>query len=286
MVERVERMTVGVLAHLFGAKPHNELAQDIAALGFRHVQLALWKAISDIDFNQPGKLSPGLASAIGEQFVKHNVSISVLGCYLHLFDRNEEKRRENIERFKELLRYARSFGCSIVAAETGVNPGGDYSEQDWAVMRTTLQELVEEAEKWGVFVGLEAATGHLIGTAPELKRMLDEVPSSNIGVVLDPGNLLTVDNFAMQDEVIEEAFRLLGDRIIAAHAKDRVLTNDGTDIVTKAPGYGKMNYDLYMRRLHQYKPHVQIIMEQASLDEMSHSKTYIERIRRTYEEGQ
>jgi L-ribulose-5-phosphate 3-epimerase len=276
-------MTVGVLAHLFGSKPYTALAQDVSSLGFRHVQLALWKAIHGIDFTKPGKLSPGLASSIGEQFDKHKVSISVLGCYLHLFDRNEETRRENVERFKELLRYARSFGCSIVAAETGVNPGGDYTDQDWSAMKATLEQLVEEAEKWGVFVGLEAASGHLVGTAPELKRMLDEVPSSNIGVVLDPGNLLTVENFASQDEVIEESFRLLGDRIIAAHAKDRILSEDGKQIITVAPGYGKMNYELYLERLHQYKPYVQIVMEQASYEEMPHSKSYIERIRQSYE---
>jgi len=278
-------MTVGVLAHLFGSKPHHELARDISALGFGHVQLALWKAISDLDFTKPGKLSPGLASLIGEQFDKHNVKISVLGCYLHLFDRNADKRRENVERFKELLRYAKQFGCGIVAAETGVNPGGDYTEQDWDAMKSTLAELVEEAEKWGVFVGLEAAHGHLIGTASELKRMLDEVPSSNVGVVLDPGNLLTVDNFASQDAVIEEAFRLLGDRIIAAHAKDCLLAENGRELVAVAPGFGRMNYELYLKLLHQYKPFVQIVMEQATPAQMPQSKRFIEKIRESCERG-
>lgn len=271
-------MSVGVLAHLFGSLPYKELAPKVASYGFSHVQLALWKAISDVDFSKPGNMSPGLANAIGEQFDKSGVSISVLGCYVHLFDRNEEQRRQNVNRFKELLRYAKFFGAPIVAAETGRNEGNDYTDQDWAVMKQTVEELAEEAEKWGVFVGLEAASDHLIGTAPELARMLGEVPSSNIGVVLDPGNLLTAANFAQQNQVIEQAFELLGDRIIAAHAKDRMMQEDG-QLVTVTAGLGMMNYEWYLKLLNQYKPHVQIIMEEAKEQQMLRSKAYIDDIR-------
>lgn len=271
-------MSVGVLAHLFGSLPYRELAPKVAGSGFSHVQLALWKAISDVDFSKPGNLSPGLANAIGEQFDKHGVSVSVLGCYVHLFERDEELRRANVNRFKELLRYARFFGAPMVAAETGRNEGGDYTDRDWSTMKATLEELTEEAEKWGVFVGLEAANGHLVGTAPELARMLEEVPSSNIGVVIDPGNLLTAANFAKQDQVIAEAFELLGDRIIAAHAKDRYLLENG-ELGTSTAGLGDMNYELYMKLLNQYKPHVHIIMEEAKEHQMAQSKAYIDAIR-------
>ncbi|XEC95184.1 sugar phosphate isomerase/epimerase family protein [Paenibacillus tarimensis] len=271
-------MSVGVLAHLFGCLPYRQLAAEVGAYGFRHVQLALWKAIQDVDFSRPGKLSPGLAMDIGEQFDRHGVTISVLGCYVHLYDRNEEVRRVNIERFKELLRYARFFGCPIVAAETGVNPGGDYTDADWRTMRATLEELVEEAEKWGTFIGLEAAGGHLIGTAQSLKEMLDEVPSTSIGVVLDPGNLLAEDNIRQQDSVIEEAFGLLGERIIACHAKDRKVLADGR-VHTVTPGQGDMNYGLYMKLLNQFKPNCHIIMEAAKKDEMRQSKSFIETVR-------
>lgn len=271
-------MPVGVLAHLFGSLPYKELPVKVAGQGFTHVQLALWKAISDVDFGKPGNLSPGLAGAIGEQFDKNGVSISVLGCYVRLFDRDEDVRRANVNRFKELLRHAKYFGAPMVAAETGRYEDGGHTDRDWAVMKSTLEELVEEAEKWGVYVGLEAASGHLIGTAPELARMLEEVPSSMVGVVLDPGNLMTADNFARQNEVIEEAFELLGDRIIAAHAKDRIVLPDGGLGVVPA-GFGEMNYELYMKLLNQYKPHVHIVMEEANPQQMQRCKSYIEDIR-------
>lgn len=269
-------MSVGVLAHLFGQMSAPQLAAKVAEKGFTHVQLALWKAIDGIDFTKPGKLSPGLAMQIGEAFQRQGVTISVLGCYIRLFDRDPEVRKTNTERFKELLRHAKYFGCPVVAAETGHYP--EHTEEDWHTMREVLKELVEEAERWGVYVGLEAANGHLLGTAPELRRMLDEVPSSQIGVVIDPGNLLNEGNFDRQDEVIEEAFRLLGDRVVAGHAKDRTRSEDGR-IVTVPAGTGQMNYELYMKRLNEYKPHAHIIMEVAKPEEMRETKRYIESVR-------
>lgn len=270
-------MSVGVLAHLFGQLPAHQLAAQVAERGFTHVQLALWKAIDGIDFSQPGKLSPGLASHIGETFAKQGVTISVLGCYIRLFERDPEQRKINTERFKELLRHAKYFGCPIVAAETGHYPD-EHTDEDWRTMREVLEELVEEAERWGVYVGLEAANNHLIGTARELRQMLDEVPSSQIGVVIDPGNLLNESNFERQDEVIEEAFQLLGDRIVAGHAKDRYRSEDGR-VLTAPAGQGKMNYELYMKLLNEYKPHAYIIMEEARPHEMRETKRFIETIR-------
>jgi sugar phosphate isomerase/epimerase len=100
------------------------------------------------------------------------------------------------------------------------------------------------------------------------------VPSSNIGIVLDPGNLLTLDNFYRQDQVIEEAFELLGDRIIACHAKDRLLHEGNLENVRA--GQGQMNYPLFLKKLHQVKPHVDIIMEHAEPDNMLQTKAFIE----------
>jgi len=270
-------MTVGVLAHLCGSLPYRELAAKVSEHGFHHVQLALWKAFTEIDFSKRGILNPGLAMSIAEEFDKHQVHISVLGCYLHYYDRDAGQRRDNVERCKELLRYARFMGAPMVAFETGALPAGDYTEQDWQVMKSVMEELVEEAEKWGVFIGLEAANGHLIGTAQEIKRMLDEVPSSHIGVVLDPGNLMNSGNFSRQDDVIEEAFELLGNRIIAAHAKD-IKRNGDQGVQAVPPGFGEMNYELYMKLLNQYKPGVSIIVEEAPEQQMAYSKNYIEQI--------
>lgn len=270
-------MSVGMLAHLVGTLPYKESAKSIGSLGFRHIQLALWKAFSDMDVTKPGRLSPGLVGSIKEEFDKHGVSIPILGCYLHLFDRNEEARRENIERFKELIRYARLFGASMVAAETGKSLWGAFDDSDWLRLKATVIELIEEAEKWGVFIAIEPADGHLVDSPQAMCQLLSEIPSSHLGVLLDPGNLLTPENIGSHDDVLREAFDLVGSRILACHAKDRYLQGNG-ELQSVAPGEGRLNYPLFMQLLNQYKPGAHVILEWVKEHQLTDRKDFVERL--------
>lgn len=267
-------MSVGVLAHLCFKGTYKEVAEKVGSYRFKHVQLALWKAFNDYDYSQPGLLSPGLAKVIKDELQKNDVSISVLGCYLHLFDRNKDELQKNKERFKEILRHAKFFGAPIVAVEVGKLPESDFTPEDWLVLKDTLSELVEEAEKWGVFIGIEPAEHHMVDNASKLKQLLDEVPSTNLGVVLDPGNLITSENIHKQDEVIEEMYELLGKKVLAFQAKD-CLVNEGK--LSWVPvGKGQLNYDLILKRLFEYKPHVDIILDAVKPENMEETKVYME----------
>ncbi len=268
-------MSIGVLAHLCRKGNFEEVASSVGSYEFSHVQLALWKAFDNYDFTEPGLLSPGLAKKIREELVKRGVSISVLGSYLHLFDRDENVRRKNIERFKEIIRYARFFGAPVVATETGKLPFDTFTDEDWETMRSTVQELIAEAEKWGIFIGIEPAEDHLIDNAVKLKKLLEEVPSTNLGVVLDPGNLITKSNLHEQNQVIEEMFDLLGDRIVAFQAKDCLIDENG-EYKWVPIGKGKMNYDLIFQKLWEHKPHVDIILDAVKPETMIEAKKYIE----------
>ncbi|SDN87950.1 sugar phosphate isomerase/epimerase family protein [Alkalicoccus daliensis] len=267
-------MSVGLLAHLFGQQSYQSLASRLGEKGFKHIQLAMWKAFDNYDFSKPGLLSPGLADDIKEELAKHDVKISVLASYLHLYQRDEKERELTLQRYKECIRYAKFLGAPMVATETGP-PEGEVTKEDWNTLVQSVKEITAEAEKWGVFFALEAAGGHMVDTARKLKDLIDEVPSSNIGVVIDPGNLMTAENFSRQEEVMEEAFELLGDRVIAAHAKDRRM-NDKGELEVLPAGQGTMNYERYMELLQAQKPQVPIILEECKPEEMLDSKRYVE----------
>lgn len=72
-------MSVGILAHSLGRLPYKQLADKVGRQGFDYVQLALSKAIADVDCSL-GKLSPGLGNEIGGAFANNGVKIAVLGC--------------------------------------------------------------------------------------------------------------------------------------------------------------------------------------------------------------
>jgi L-ribulose-5-phosphate 3-epimerase len=255
---------IGVRAHDFGCLPAGELAANIAAKHLVCAQLALGKAIAGFNL-RPGALNPGLAFDIGKAFQHHGVQIAVLGCYVNPIHPDSTTRKSLLGLFKEHLRYARDFGNGLVALETG-SINADYSphpdnhgESAFEQSLSSIAELVAEAEHFGVIVGIEAVTSHVVSTPHKMKRMLDAVASNNLQVVFDPVNLLSLENYREQERVIGQSLELFGDRIAIIHAKDFVVEN-GRFICASA-GLGILRHDLVMKFAVEQKPGISILLE-------------------------
>jgi sugar phosphate isomerase/epimerase len=260
---------LGARAHDFGRLPAGELARKIAAKGLTSVQLAVAKAIAGVEL-APGFLSPGLAHHVGQAFHRHNVQIAVLGCYINPIHPDRATRRTLLGLFKEQLRYARDFGCGLVALETG-SVNADYSphpdnrgEDAFRQLLESIGELVAEAERFGVLVGIEGVTWHVVSTPARMKTLLDNIRSSNLQVVFDPVNLLSLDLCRDPDRVIKESFDLFGDRIAIIHAKDFVV-KDG-EFKTVPAGKGNLDYRYLLKTLKSRKPSINVLLEEAGED--------------------
>ena len=261
----MQKINLGIRAHDIENRPLEELVKEIAGKGLTSVQLALSKSFEDIN-TETGSLSPGLAHYIGSAFAKHDIQIAVLGCYFNMIHPDHVERKKGIERFKEHIRYARDFGCSIVATETGnVNPEIIYTEENFKEepfleVVESVRELVKEAEKFGVIVGIEAGVNHPIYSPKVMKRLLDTIDSNNLQVILDPVNLLTIETYKNQEEIFQEAMDLFGDRVAIVHAKDFVIEEN--QLVPAAVGKGLLNYDYILNVLKNKKPYINLLLEE------------------------
>ncbi|MEH7239056.1 sugar phosphate isomerase/epimerase family protein [Bacillus sp. JJ1562] len=257
-------INLGIRAHDVEASSLDGLAQSIADKGLSSVQLALGKSFPDLNTSL-GSLSPGLGKYIGKAFQQKNIEIAVLGCYINMIHPDLEERQKALDRFKEHIRFARDFGCSVIGTETGnVNAKmgftvDNFQEKPFLDVIESVKELVKEAEKFGVIVGIEAGVNHPVFNSILLKRLLDEVNSHNLQIIFDPVNLLTVENYNHQDEIFKEAIELIGDRIIIVHCKDFVI-KDGK-LKFAPPGKGQLNYDLVMKLIKSKKPYIQFLLE-------------------------
>jgi sugar phosphate isomerase/epimerase len=257
-------MRLGVRAHDFGKLPVEELARRIAGKGFSCVQLAPPKAIVGFDTDL-GRLTPGFACHVKEAFQRQQLEIAVLGCYINLADPDVGQRQRQLARFKEYLRHARDFGCSVVGTETGsVNPDfsfhpGNRGEEAFQTVLGSVREMVAEAERFGVFVGIEGVERYVISDPPRIRRLLDGIGSNNLQIIFDPVNLLSVENYHRQDAIITESFELFGDKIAILHAKDFVV--EGGSLRSVLSGQGMLNYGLLMDLIKARKPYINILME-------------------------
>ncbi|MGN7761498.1 sugar phosphate isomerase/epimerase family protein [Paenibacillus sp. 22594] len=123
---------------------------------------------------------------------------------------------------------------------------------------------------------MEAGINHPIHTAQHARRLLTQVPSNNLQIILDCANLMTVDNYRQQDAVIAEALELLGDRIAIIHLKDFTI-RDG-QIVIVPVGQGLLNFAPLLHYMKYKRPHIQGILESTPEEYVQESADYLRKL--------
>ena len=271
-------MRIGVRGHDIGKYSLDELARRIKEKDLKSIQFVMKKAITEFEVTN-GCMTPGLARYIKETFDRHNVNVSILGCYINMCHPDDEELNQLLNLFKDHIRFARDLGCSIVGTETGalneeyVYGPENHTEEAFQRCLNSLGIMVREAEKFGVMVAIEGVSRHVINTPTKMRRALDEINSNNLQAIFDPYNFLTNENYMNQDEMIKEAFDLYGDRIVLIHAKDFIVENGQVKQV--AIGTGKFNYPLFLSIIKERKPYIDIILEGTTPEDLDNSIKYI-----------
>lgn len=143
-----------------------------------------------------------------------------------------------------------------MGSETGSVGNGyttkNYTEEAYVLARESVIELVSFAEKFGVTVGIEAGINHPLHTSALARRLVDEVQSPNLKIIMDCANLISVDNHQKQEEVVFHALNDLRDDISCFHLKDFVIENNQVKIVPVGTGW--MKYDQILSFLKHDKP--------------------------------
>ena len=274
-------MNLGIRAHDFPTSSAKELAEKVSSKGFTNVQLALAKSFENIN-SDLGNVSPGFGNHVKKELAKKDIHVAVLSSYFNMVDPDIEFRRHCIDKFKEYIRYASSFGAKIVGSETGsFNRDFNYheenhSERAFQIVKNTVQELASEAEKYGIIVGVENSVTLTIHTPERMRRLLDEIGSSNVQVIYDPIGFINADECHNQDEIITRSLDILYDRIAAVHVKDFIVENGERVIVP--PGKGILNFELLFKILKKKKPFVEFILENIKVEEMDEAVKYMKDI--------
>ena len=93
------------------------------------------------------------------------------------------------------------------------------------------------AEKHDVYLGVEPELANVIDSPAQARRLIDEMCSPRIKIVLDPTNLFEQAGTEARCARIAGAVDLLADRIMLAHAKDRAANGAFT-----TPGQGVIDF--------------------------------------------
>lgn len=244
-------MKIGIFAKTFARPTLAETLDAVAQHGIHEVQFNLICAGVP---SMPDQIDPALAATIRRELAARDIRMAAISGTFNIIHPNLEQRRTGMRRLRELAAACRELGTEVITLSTGTrdpenmwrrHPDNDTPEA-WRDMIAALREAVQIAEEHDVTLAFEPEVTNVIDSAAKGRRLLDEIGSSRLRVVMDGANLFHAGELPHMREILAEAFALLGNDIVLAHAKD--LSQDG-EAGHEAAGAGQLDYDVYLSLL-------------------------------------
>jgi sugar phosphate isomerase/epimerase len=244
-------MRLGVFARTFPGRDPETVFGDVLAAGFEGVQYNM--ACSGLP-PMPDAIDAGSAMAVGAAARARGLRVFAVSGTWNMIHPDRAVRAEGQRRLEVLAARAALLGTDLVTLCTGTRDPSDpwrhhpdnARPEAWADLIAEMARAVATATRHDVLLGIEPELGNVVNSAEAARRLLDEIGSDRIGIVLDPANLFEIATRDTQRRLVSQAVDLLADRILMAHAKDRAA--DGSFC---AAGSGVIDFDHFLGTLHR-----------------------------------
>jgi sugar phosphate isomerase/epimerase len=244
-------MNIGIFAKTF-VRPSLEATLDaVRAHDLDSVQFNL--ACAGLP-TLPDAVEPALIDRIRAAAAERGVTLAAISGTFNMCHPDPAERARNLVRLQVLAGACRPLGIQVITLCTGTrdrqdmwrrHPDNDTPEA-WRDMADCMRQALQIAEDCGVTLAFEPEVSNVIDSARKARRLLDEMRSPRLKVVMDAANLFHDGELARMPAILAEAFDLLAGDMVLAHAKD--LSHDG-EAGHQAAGTGALDYDLYLRLL-------------------------------------
>ena len=236
----------------------------IREFGFGCVQFA-FSSIAESEFTPTGRIEipdriPTAAlDAAARSADRFDLPIEVINGTFNMAHPDEDVRREGIRRFALLTEAAEILGAKYISLCSGTRfeehlwtySPENHTPAAWNAMLDTIQRAVELAERRDITLAIESEASNIIDTPENARRVMDEVGSDHLKMILDCANLFHVGRAHPEyvQETIAHAFDLFGDDIVIAHGKD-IREGDGIDFC--GTGRGIVDFPFTAQMLKKY----------------------------------
>jgi sugar phosphate isomerase/epimerase len=185
---------------------------------------------------------------------ERSITMAAVSGTFNMIHPDVRQRQDGLRRLRVLAEACPRLGTAVITLCTGTRDPEDmwrrHPDNDtaaaWHDLLASMREAVRITEDTGVTLAFEPEVSNVIDSAWKARRLLDEIGSPRLKVVMDGANLFHAGELPRMREVLDEAFALLGRDIVLAHAKD--LSRDG-EAGHEAAGQGLLDYDRYLSLL-------------------------------------
>ena len=202
-----------------------ETLDAVVGLGLTHVQFNM--ACAGVP-TLPERFDPELCERISGAFAARGLTMAAVSGTFNMIHPDMSVRRAGLDGLHPLALSCAVMGAPIITICTGTRDREDLWRHHpdnvrtdaWRDLLGTLRQAIIIAESYGIMLAFEPEVGNVVSSARRARRLLDEVGSAHLKVVIDPANLVVEGERPRMREVLEEAFELLGPEIVLAHAKE------------------------------------------------------------------
>jgi sugar phosphate isomerase/epimerase len=242
-------MEIGIFAKTFPGTDAARVLNAVKGSGFASVQFNMSCAGMAA---LPQTIERAKAEEIRRASASTGVKLAAVSATYNMVHPDQAQRDAGFKSFSAIAAIAGAMGTGLVTLCTGSRDPQDQwqhhpenqTPETWALLIAEMNRVAAVADQYGVMLGLEPELGNVMNNTAAAQRLLGDIGSPHLGIVLDPANLFEVADGAEQQRLIAEAIEVLGDRLVMAHAKDR---NRSGGFV--AAGTGVIDFSDFVMRL-------------------------------------
>ena len=265
-------MKIGYLTSILDGYDFETAVDTAAEMGFECIEVACWPSggaerryagVSHID---AGRVGAGEAyrNHILDYTKEKNIQISALAYYPNTMDPDLEKRRENIDHLKKVIKASALLGVNLTNTFIGRDQNKNL-EENLELFEEIWPDIIRYAEENGVRIGIENCPmlfgpdqwpgGQNLMYSPVIWRELfRRIPSPNFGLNFDPSH------FVWQGMDYIRPIYEFKDRMFHIHFKDIKLLPDRLEecgclaypldyMIPKIPGLGDVDWGKFVSAL-------------------------------------
>jgi sugar phosphate isomerase/epimerase len=244
-------MTPGIFAKTF-ARP--SVDKVFAAVAKHHLRSVQFNFASAGLPSMPEVIDSALVDCIRKEAVERRIEIAAVSGTFNMIHPDPKQRRDGLRRLGVIAGACAGLGAETITLCTGTrdpeNMWRGHSDNDspeaWRDLHVTLTKALTTADKYGVTLGVEPETGNVISSAGKARQLLDEMKSPRLKIIMDPANLFYPGDIPRMEEILDEAFDLLGGDVVLAHAKELGADGHASSLTL---GAGVLDWDRYLSLL-------------------------------------
>jgi sugar phosphate isomerase/epimerase len=241
-------MQLGIFARTFMRPTVEEVFAAVAKHHLRCVQFNF--ACAGLP-SLPDRIEPELLGRIRKAAAEHRIDIAAVSGTFNMIHPDPKQRRDGLRKLGVVAGACRHLGTSTVTLCTGTRDPEDMwrhhpdndSPEAWRDLLVSITKALTLADKHEMTLGIEPETGNVVSSARHARRLLDEMKSPRLKIIMDAANLFHPGELADMKEILDDAFDLLGPDLVLAHAKDLRASGQAGSLTL---GKGVLDWDHYL----------------------------------------